>query len=84
MKAGAFPSAQEAAEKLKQLQANGPSQEVFTFKEAYPPPSINESSMIQKTTTERGTFSYRTYGDPPHHLWYWCTAGRNRATAGKK
>lgn len=43
IKAGAFPSAQQAAEKLKQLQANGPSQEVFTFKESYPPPAINES-----------------------------------------
>ena len=43
IKAGAFPSAQQAAEKLKQLQVNGPSQEVFTFKEAYPPPAINES-----------------------------------------
>ena len=36
-------SAQQAAEKLKQLQVNGPSRDVFTFKEAYPPPAINEN-----------------------------------------
>ena len=43
IKSGAFPSAQEAANKLEQLQANGPSQKVFTFKKAYPPPAINEN-----------------------------------------
>ena len=37
-KAGEYPSAEEAAKKLSQLQAKGPNQEVFTFNTAYPPP----------------------------------------------
>ena len=37
IKAGEYPSAQEAAKQLAYLQDKGPSEKVFTFKNTYPP-----------------------------------------------
>ena len=38
MAAGAIPTVEDAKRKLERLEANGPTEEAFTFKERFPPP----------------------------------------------
>lgn len=43
IKQGGFPSIEECVKKLKDLENNGPSEDVFNFKKTYPKPEVNIS-----------------------------------------
>ena len=46
--AGTKPSLQQASEKLELLNNQGPGQNAFTFKKAFPAPNVNHTAAIDK------------------------------------